>query len=116
MKLEIAGIARLLALALAVLYMFMVLFSSAPNTQSVFSLFICMLILSKAFITTHEYDTNALVRSLLFDEDSPQELNVIKDREQAYSMLKNGERTYTVDLIGWIVIALFLCILLPMAF
>ena len=117
MQLEIAGITRMMSTFFAILYVLTVLLSPNMNEmQTIFSFFIMSLLISKACITTHEYETNDFAKTLLFSEDSPKELDLIQDRERAFSMLKDGERTYTVDIIGWIIIAIFLCVVMPLAF
>ena len=110
--LELASMCQMLSFVFAISYVALVLLAPlSPMMSVMFKAFLIAMLLNKAIITTHEYTVNSFVKQLMFSD--LEEISQIKDRERAFKSLKLGERTYSVDLAGWIVIAVFLSVLIP---
>ena len=110
--LELAGMCQMLSFVFAISYVALVLLAPlSPMMSIMFKAFLIAMLLNKAIITTHEYTVNSFVKQIMFSD--LEEIAQIKDRDKAFKSLKLGEQTYSVDLAGWIVIAIFLGVLIP---
>ena len=116
-QLEAAVMMKVAAVFMAALCVLNLLFApEAIETQTLFSISLILILVSKACTTTHEYEVNSFVCQLLFDNESPKVLDRIENRNQVFMLLKAEELIYTVDLIGWIGIVMLMYFALPVLF